>query len=85
MNSGISASIALGVMLTAGAVWAHHNMSALFDFNQRFTDWHAYQNRLEKSTDQFVGGREERRGPGGDLVVRGTGAQRFPKAERQEE
>ena len=37
MNYRISASIALGVMLAAGAAWAHHNMSALFDFNQRFT------------------------------------------------
>jgi hypothetical protein len=37
MNSRISASIALGVLLAAGAAWAHHNMSALFDFNQRFT------------------------------------------------
>jgi hypothetical protein len=33
----LAASIALGVMLAAGAAWAHHNMSALFDFNQRFT------------------------------------------------
>ena len=37
MNVRISAAIALGVMLAAGAAWAHHNMSALFDFNQRFT------------------------------------------------
>ena len=37
MNYRISASIALGIMLAAGAAWAHHNMSALFDFNQRFT------------------------------------------------
>jgi len=37
MKYSISACIALGVMLSAGAAWAHHNMSALFDFNQRFT------------------------------------------------
>jgi hypothetical protein len=37
MNSRVSASIALGVLLVAGVAWAHHNMSALFDFNQRFT------------------------------------------------
>jgi len=37
MNSRISVSIALGVMLAAGAAWAHHSMSAVFDFNQRFT------------------------------------------------
>jgi hypothetical protein len=37
MKYRISASIALGVMLAASAAWAHHNMSALFDFNQRFT------------------------------------------------
>jgi len=33
----ISIFIILGIMLSAGAAWAHHNMSALFDFNQRFT------------------------------------------------
>jgi len=37
MNYRISVSIVLGVLLSAGAAWAHHNMSALFDFNQRFT------------------------------------------------
>ena len=37
MNCRISASIALGVMLAAGAAWAHHSMSVHFDFNQRFT------------------------------------------------
>jgi hypothetical protein len=30
-------SLALGFMLLAGAAWAHHNMSALFDFNDRVT------------------------------------------------
>jgi len=33
----ISVFIILGVLLAAGTAWAHHNMSALFDFNQRFT------------------------------------------------
>ena len=37
MNQRNSVSIALAVMLAAGTTWAHHNMSALFDFNQRFT------------------------------------------------
>ena len=37
MNYGIIASIALGVVLAAGSAWAHHGMSAIFDFNQRFT------------------------------------------------
>ena len=37
MKHRISVSIALAIMLSAGAAWAHHNMSALFDFNQRFT------------------------------------------------
>jgi hypothetical protein len=37
MNHKIVVAIALGVMLAAGAAWAHHDMSALFDFNQRFT------------------------------------------------
>lgn len=29
--------IALAVMLMVGTAWAHHNMSALFDFNDRVT------------------------------------------------
>jgi Family of unknown function (DUF6152) len=37
MNHKISASIALVIFLAPGVAWAHHNMSALFDFNQRFT------------------------------------------------
>ena len=37
MKYRISVFIALVVMLAAGTAWAHHNMSALFDFNQRFT------------------------------------------------
>jgi len=37
MNHKISASIALAIFLASGVAWAHHNMSALFDFNQRFT------------------------------------------------
>lgn len=37
MNFKIVASIALGVTLAAGAAGAHHGMSAVFDFNQRFT------------------------------------------------
>jgi len=37
MKYRIAVSIVLGVMLAAGAARAHHNMSALFDFNQRFT------------------------------------------------
>lgn len=37
MNRRLSASIAIGVLLAAGSLWAHHNMSALFDFNNRVT------------------------------------------------
>ena len=37
MNYRIIPLIAFGVLLAAGAVDAHHNMSAIFDFNQRFT------------------------------------------------
>jgi hypothetical protein len=37
MNYRSLAVIAFAVMLPAGAAWAHHNMSAIFDFNQRFT------------------------------------------------
>jgi len=62
MKNRISASIGLGILLAAGAAWAHHNMSALFDFNQRFTrtgtltklDWrnpHTYLS-VEAKNDQ---------------------------------
>jgi Family of unknown function (DUF6152) len=37
MNYKVSFAIALGIVLAASAAWAHHNMSAVFDFNQRFT------------------------------------------------
>ena len=54
MNSRICALVAAGMWVAAGAVWAHHNMSALFDFNNRVSlsgtltkiDWrnpHIYQ------------------------------------------
>ena len=36
MKKSVFASIALAVVM-AGSAWAHHSMSALFDFNQRFT------------------------------------------------
>lgn len=36
MNHRIGISIVLGVLLAATA-WAHHNMTALFDFNDRVT------------------------------------------------
>ena len=36
MKKRLFASIALAVVV-AGSAWAHHSMSALFDFNQRFT------------------------------------------------
>jgi len=37
MNHRIGVSIALGIMLSAGAAWAHHSASALFDSNQLVT------------------------------------------------
>lgn len=37
MTSRLIASGVLAVLLTAGSVLAHHNMSAIFDFNQRVT------------------------------------------------
>ena len=37
MNSRVSIFTALGLMLLAGAAVAHHNMSAIFDFNDRVT------------------------------------------------
>ncbi|PWT99152.1 MAG: hypothetical protein C5B51_27795 [Terriglobia bacterium] len=36
MTQRIGASLALGLLLTAAA-WAHHNMTALFDLNDRVT------------------------------------------------
>lgn len=36
-QSAISALFAVVLTLVAASAWAHHNMSALFDFNQRFT------------------------------------------------
>jgi Family of unknown function (DUF6152) len=37
MKYRISVFIALVILLAAGAAWAHHSMSAVFDLNQRFT------------------------------------------------
>ena len=37
MKYRITTLVAVGVLLAVGSTWAHHNMSALFDFNQRFT------------------------------------------------
>ena len=37
MKARIGVSVALALVLAVGTAWAHHNMSALFDFNQRFT------------------------------------------------
>src|SRR5436190_1606320 len=37
MNGKFSLAVAFCVMLSAVPLLAHHNMSALFDFNQRFT------------------------------------------------
>ena len=36
MKNSMAASVALAV-LVAGSAWAHYNMAATFDFNQRFT------------------------------------------------
>ena len=36
MKKRVFVSIALTIIIV-GPAWAHHNMSALFDFNQRFT------------------------------------------------
>lgn len=37
MKTRIGAAVVLALTLAAGTAWAHHNMSAIFDFNQRFT------------------------------------------------
>jgi hypothetical protein len=37
MNYKISPVLVFGIILATAAASAHHNMSALFDFNQRFT------------------------------------------------
>lgn len=37
MSNRISASVALGLLLATGAAWTHHNMTALFDLNDKVT------------------------------------------------
>jgi hypothetical protein len=37
MSQRIAVSVALATLLVVGSAWAHHNMSALFDFNDRVT------------------------------------------------
>jgi Family of unknown function (DUF6152) len=37
MSHRIGVFVALAAMLLAASAWAHHNMSALFDFNDRVT------------------------------------------------
>ena len=37
MNLRTTLLVTLAVTLLAGSAWAHHNMSALFDFNDRVT------------------------------------------------
>jgi len=37
MSHRISVFVVLAGLLLAGSAWAHHNMSALFDFNDRVT------------------------------------------------
>jgi hypothetical protein len=37
MSQKTGAFIALGIVLASGAAFAHHNMSAVFDFNNRVT------------------------------------------------
>ena len=59
------AFIALAAILLASSAWAHHNMSALFDFNDRVTltgtltkvDWR--NPHIELIVDAKSGGNEE--------------------------
>ena len=37
MSQRTAVLVVLAAMLLAGSAWAHHNMSALFDFNDRVT------------------------------------------------
>ncbi len=37
MKNRIAVLFALAAVLTVGSAWAHHNMSAIFDFNDRVT------------------------------------------------
>ena len=37
MSQRTAVFVVLAAMLLAGSAWAHHNMSALFDFNDRVT------------------------------------------------
>ena len=54
MNSRIGALVVAGLWVAAGAAWAHHNMSALFDFNNLSafpTDSTLRQAHRERYTD----------------------------------
>jgi hypothetical protein len=37
MSHKTAVCVVLGTILVAGSAWAHHNMSAIFDFNDRVT------------------------------------------------
>ena len=65
MKYRVGAFFALAALLLGGSAWAHHNMSALFDFNDRVTltgtitkiDWrnpHIYVVRDAKGTGNDV-------------------------------
>jgi len=38
MKTRILPALFAFTLIAAGSAWAHHNMSAMFDFNQRFTE-----------------------------------------------
>lgn len=62
MNPRLVVCLILAVAMPVGAVLAHHNMSAIFDFNQRFTvtgelsrlDWR------NPHIELYVDGRDEK-------------------------
>lgn len=62
MSNRLSASIAFGLLLVTGTAWTHHNMTALFDLNDKVTltgtftkvDWrnpHIYLSMEVKNAD----------------------------------
>ena len=67
MRLSTSAFVVAAVTLLAGSAWAHHNMSALFDFNDRVTvSGTLTRARLAQPPHLRLRGRQDRRRPVAD-------------------
>src|SRR5215469_16450965 len=60
MNRKIGAFIALGIVVTANTAWPHHNMTALFDLNDRVTFTGAFTKLDWRNPHNQFSWREER-------------------------